>query len=171
MKKNSAFFLLMFSVILISSNCNSGNHKRAKGKLPNFSLKDPRGKTFTSGEILKKGLVIVVTAPTLSNESAQNGWNEFLVKTMPKKKVTLLFLEDMSVSDFKKTALKDMKKDYVPGTPPLLLIDTNGDVRKKLGVEAGKTSVLVYNKKGKLIYTVNDKPSLKTAKIIWGKLK
>ena len=141
------------------------------GKLPSFSLLDPANKTFNSQDLLKNGLVIVVTAPTLSNSGAQNRWNEFLLKHMKGSKARLVFLEDMTPSSFKETALKEMRKEYVEGQPPILLLDHTGDVRKKLGAMENKTVILVYNNKGELIHFEKEKPNDARAKIIWGKIK
>jgi hypothetical protein len=138
--------------------------------LPNFSLKDPAGKVHTNSAVVKGGAVFVVTAPTLSNSSAQNGWSKYLVKGMAKG-AKLVFLEDMEPSSFKDVALHDMKKEFVENQPPLLLIDDTGKLREEMGAERNKTEIFVFNDKGALIYKDNSKPSADAAKIIWSKLR
>jgi len=140
-------------------------------QIPTFSLQDPLDKTWTSSGLIAKGLVIVVTAPTMHDESAQKGWNKYLPPSMPKDGQKLVFLEDLSASDWKSTALKDMHKDYTPGTIPILLIDKTGGVRKAFGAARNETVVLVYDNKGKLLYTYGGSPSAAAAKTIWDKLK
>lgn len=140
-------------------------------KIPQFSLKDPAGKTHSTDTIIKEGSVIVVTAPILSNQGAQEGWSDQLLKAKGSNKASLVFLEDMEPSNFKGKALKEMKKEYKPGQPPILLIDEKGDVREKMGVEKKKTVVLVYDSDGKLVHRVDAKPSANLAKQIWGKAK
>lgn len=160
--------MLFTSLILIFFN-SSLNAQSAR--LPNFSLPDPGGTYHSSNEIAKNGLVLVVTAPTLHDKSSQEGWDKYLVQTMPKGRSKLVFIEDMSVSSFKGIALKDMKKDWSPNIPPLLLIDNSGSTRKLLGVGRDETKVFVYDKNGKLIYSDSGTPSASSAKVIWQKLK
>lgn len=138
-------------------------------QLPSFSLKDPAGKTFTQKDVLEEGLVLVVTAPIMSHQSFQEGWDDKL-RAAKKGKGKLVFLEDMTPSSFKKKALKSMKKDYKEGTEPILLIDNNGKVRAKIGAKKKEKVVLVYDSDGKLIYTNNEKPSTQAATKIWGAL-
>ena len=111
-----------------------------------------------------------MTAPTLHDKGAQEGWSKYLPASMPKGGV-LIFIEDMSVSDWKSVARKDMKKEWKPGVPPILLLDEKGNVRKMLGVARDTTVVLVYNKKGQLTYTDRGGPSAASAKTIWSKAK
>lgn len=139
-------------------------------RIPTFSLQDPLGKTWTSSGLIAKGLVIVVTAPTMHDEKAQKGWDKYLPPAMPKGGQKLVFLEDLSASDWKGTAMKEMHKDYTPGTIPILVIDKTGDVRKAFGAARNETVVLVYDNKGKLLYSYGGAPSAAAAKTIWGKL-
>jgi len=139
-------------------------------KIPDFSLRDPLGKVHTRAQVVKHGAVFVVTAPTLSNSSAQKGWSKYLVKGMAKG-AKLVFLEDMEPSDFKKTALNEMKNDFVENKPPLLLIDDNGKLREGMGAEKNKTEVFVLDDDGILLYKDNSKPSAAAAKTIWSKLR
>ncbi len=139
--------------------------------LPHFVLPDPGGTQHAASTLVaKSGMVLVVTAPTYHAGDAQKGWDNVLVATMPKGG-SLVFIEDMSVSDWKSVARADMKKDWKPGVPPLLLLDEKGYVRSELGVGADATVVLVYNKKGALVFTDRGGPSMASAKAIWGKLK
>lgn len=135
--------------------------------LPQFTLKDPVGTAHCSTEIGKFGLVLVVTAPILSNENFQKGWNYFLPALKPKIPARLFFLEDMSSSLFKDMALAEIRRDYEPDVDPIVLIDDTGAVRRALGVAEKKTVVLVYNANGQLVHTESGKPSASSAKKIW----
>jgi hypothetical protein len=157
--------LFVVALVLVASTAHA-----YPSQIPTFSLQDPLGKTWTSSGLITNGLVMVVTAPTLHDESAQEGWDKYLPPAMPKGGQKLVFLEDLSASDWKSTALKDMHKDYTPGTIPILLIDTTGDVRKAFGAARNETVVLVYDDKGKLLYTYGGAPSAAAAQTIWGKL-
>ncbi len=138
-------------------------------QLPAFSLQDPTGKIFTQKDF-NHGVILVVTAPILANESYQRGWSDMLVKTKGTSKARVVFVEDMTPSYFKKIALNSMKKEYEPGKDPILLIDHDGALRNNLKVEEKKTIVLVYNKNGKLIYSETGKPSDERARAIWQKI-
>ena len=142
----------------------------AAAKPPNVTLLDPDGGSHNVGGLLKKGGVLVMTAPTLHEKGMQEGWSKYLPNTMPKGAM-LIFIEDMSVSAWKGIARKDMKKEWKPGVPPMLLLDEKGNVRKILGEARDTTGVFVYNKKGELTYTFKGGPSAAQAKAIWGKVK
>jgi len=159
------FLLAALATMLFASTAHA-----YPSQIPTFSLQDPLGKTWSSSGLIAKGLVIVVTAPTLHTEGAQRGWDKYLPPAMPEGGQKLVFLEDLSASDWKSTALKDMHKDYTPGTIPILLIDKTGNVRKAFGAARNETVVLVYNEKGKLLYSFGGAPSASAAKTIWGKL-
>jgi hypothetical protein len=161
--------------VVLSTECGKktpGKKAAHAGKtLPKFSLKDPRGKAFTRKDVLKNGAVFVVTAPLLNNKKYQEDWAKYLKATKHKAKGRLIFLQDMSPSSFKEEALSEMKKRYVPGKDPLLLIDPRGDMRKKLGVNKKATIVLVYDKKGRRVYVERGKPGRKSAFEIWKSLE
>lgn len=160
--------LLLFLLGLIISPLRAGENNYST-QLPAFSLQDPAGKIFTQKDFAH-GIVLVVTAPILANESYQRGWSDILVKTKGTSKARVVFVEDMTPSYFKKIALNSMKKEYEPGKDPILLIDHDGELRKNLRVEEKKTIVLVYNKNGKLIYSETGRPSDERARAIWHKI-
>ena len=142
----------------------------ASGTAPNVTLKDPHGGAHNIAGLLKSGGVLVMTAPTYHLRGSQKGWSNVLPAAMPKGGM-LLFVEDMSVSDWKKIAKKDMAKEWKPGVPPILLLDETGSVRKMLGEAPDTTGVFVYTKGGKLVYTYKGGPSAAEAKTIWAKVK
>ncbi len=162
--------IIFITVVVFFTACGkwTSDKKAAHaGKdLPEFSLKDPRGKAFTRKDILGNGAVFVVTAPILSDKKDQEEWAKYL-KAAKKGKGRLIFLQDMSPSSFKETALSEMKKKSDPTIDPLLLIDPKGEMRGKLGVEKEATVVLVYDKKGSLVHEEKGKPNQKSASRIW----
>lgn len=148
-----------------------GNATANAQDLPYFTLKDPIGNLHCSTEIGKYGLVLVVTAPILSNESFQKGWDRFLPAFKPATKARLFFIEDMAPSLFKEMALSQMKKGYRPNGDPTLLIDNTGAVRRALGVAEKQTVVLVFDASGKLVFKEAGRPSAASAKRIWMSLQ
>lgn len=138
--------------------------------LPEFSLQDPSGKTFTRDSISQNGVVLVVTAPTLGDEKVQEGWDKYLSRGKTGSKCRYVYVEDLQQSMFKDKATEGMKKNYISGQEPILLIDTHGTLRRALGVSAKKTVVLVYDRDGKLVHSETRGPSAHSAATIWGKV-
>ena len=172
--RSTIVLICVAAVVSLAACAKSTSRNKAfhLGKdLPEFSLQDPRGKVFTKKDILGDGAVLVVTAPTLSNKKDQEDWAQDLKETKKKGRGRLVFLEDMSPSAFKGKARSEMKKRDDPGEDPLLLIDPEGELRKKLGVEEGDTVVLAYDKKGRLVHEERGKPSQKSASQIWKSLE
>jgi hypothetical protein len=137
------------------------------GSLPEFVLADPDGRKHASSEILKGGLVLVVTAPTYHAEKAQRAWGDLLPAAQPKGKARLVFLEDMTASSFKDTAKKQMRKEFREGVPPLLLLDENGRVRTALGVPKDETWILAFAAGGQQRLVEKGAPSAAAAKRLW----
>lgn len=160
--------IAILTLIVLNSGVARGAGSFAQ-TLPNFSLQDPVGKTFTKASLSKDGLVLVVTAPILSGESAQKGWDRFLSKSKAGSMAKWVYVEDMQPSLFKAQAMNGMKKDYVSGREPILLIDTNGALRRALGVSVKSTVVLVYNSDGQLVHSETGQPSSKAAEAVWKK--
>jgi len=98
------------------------------GTLPSFSLPDPQGGMHSSAQLVKNGLVVVVTAPTLHDKSAQEGWSKLLTAAKGDNKGSFIFIEDITPSLFKKTVRKDMKKSWKPGDIPILLIEDGATI-------------------------------------------
>ena len=135
-------------------------------KAPNFTQADPRGVKHS----LKLPLLILWTAPILSDKGSQTNSESALERMMPNKSANFYVAEDMSVSDFKGIARHDMKKDW-KGPPPMLLIDDTGGTRKAFGVATKENGVLVYDKSGKLVYSSGACGTNAGAKAAWAKYK
>ncbi len=135
--------------------------------LPQFVLADPNGKKHASSELLKGGLVLVVTEPTYHAEKAQRAWGDLLPAAQPKGKARLVFLEDMTASSFKDTAKKQMRKEFREGVPPLLLLDEDGHVRTALGVPKDETWILAFAAGGEQRLVEKGAPSAAAAQRLW----
>ena len=137
-----------------------------KRPLPNFTLADPAGKSFSRDDVLRGGLVMVVTAPTYSNKTAQELWGEYLGALKPEGS-NLVFLEDMDAAFFASLARSAMKDRYEPGQAVIILEDERGDIPKALGVDKGATVVFVYDQWGSLILSYSAQPTRQAATQIW----
>lgn len=153
------------------SNPDDAGDKAVVRSLPAFACKDPAGERHEIRELAKaSGVVIVVTAPVLAQQSAQEGWSEQLLAKRPGDGPSLVFLEDMSQSWFPSTARERMQKEFKPESLPLLLLDEEGEARRALGVGEDQTVVLVYDRTGTLVHEERGEPSPALAEQIWGKL-
>ncbi len=162
--RNAALLLVAILIVAASGASYAG------AKAPGATLLDPDGGSHNIASLLKNGGVLVMTAPTLHEKDMQEGWSKDLPAAMPKGGM-LIFVEDMSVSAWKGVAKNDMRKDWKPGVPPMLLLDEKGTVRSMLGEAKDTTGVFVYGKDGTLVYTYRGAPSAAEAKAIWAKVK
>jgi len=145
----------------------SESEASAGASLPQFVLADPNGRKHASSELLKDGLVLVVTEPTYHAEKAQRAWGDLLPAAQPKGKGRLVFLEDMTASSFKDTAKKQMRKEFKEGVPPLLLLDEDGHVRTALGVPKDETWILAFAAGGQQRLMEKGAPSAAAAQRLW----
>jgi hypothetical protein len=127
-------------------------------RLPPFSLLDPRGRTFTSEDWKGRSVVLVVTAPTLDQGSAQEAWSRCLdALEWPAEGPVYAWLEDFSQSWFREVALGELRAKYDP--PPWFLLDPEGALRRALGVPEATTLVLVFDPRGVLVEVARGAPS------------
>lgn len=156
-------------VLLLAGAAGAGEGFAAR--LPDFHLKDPAGREHTRAEVLTKGVVLVVTAPTVDNEDDQRGWEEELRKARPAgAEGRLVFVEDLSASWVPGLALQGMRREFRDGVEPLLVVDEEGALRRALRVERGKTVVLVYDARGQLVHDETGGPAAHRAARTWAAL-
>ena len=161
--------LLFIGMMLMACATTVSKTKRADlgqypAHLPDFVLKDVHGKTFQSKLFREKNLVLVITAPTVHNKGAQEGWAEAFDDKAFLETINLVFLEDMQPSLFKGKAKASMKEESKPGSQPILLIDPDAKVRKSLNAPANETIVLVFRKGGDLVQVESQGASPAAAK-------
>ena len=141
-------------------------------EVPDISLPDPRGWKHNLQALARAGgLVLVISAPTLEDRSAQEAWSKLLSDTKGPDNGTFVMVEDMRDAFIKSIALHDMKEDWKPGDVPLLLVDNTGTLYSVLGVRSEETVVFVYDTAGKRIERYAGVPSRAQAEAIWGLLK
>jgi len=161
---------LLLAAALVGPAAAAAGDEEYAPELPEASLEDPLGTQLSLRELARArgGLVLVVTAPTLANEDAQEGWDEHLRAARPAEDLgRLVFLQDMEPSWFEDTALERMREAYDPDDEPILLIDPEGDVRAALGVEEDETVVLVYDGAGRFVRAEEGEPSRSRARRLW----
>jgi len=135
----------------VTMNLPEGNYATHIGTRP---IADPSGATHTRKEIAGKVVVGIFTAPNMSQGDIQEKWANLLANQPDTKisdEVALFLVEDMSQAGmFKGIARGDMKKEFTPNSRPFLILDEDGSVLKKFGVEHGRTEILIYDKNGTL---------------------
>lgn len=112
--------------------------------------------------------MLVVTAPIITCERAQRGWDEHLGRERPAATPgRLAFLEDLSQSWVKAVVLIAMRREYVPGEEPVLLLDRDGALRRALGVEKGATVVFGFDARGLPRAKETGPPTPEAARRLW----
>lgn len=164
------WFLILVALLLGACGAAIQHRPVPVRPLPNFQLLDPAGKSFSRDDLLRGGLVMVVTAPTYANKTAQELWGEYLTPLKPKNS-NLVFLEDMDATLFTSMARSAIKERYEPGQPVIILEDERGDVPRALGVVKGATVVFVYDHRGSLVLSHTAGPTPEAAKQIWQALE
>ncbi len=131
-----------------------------------MSLLDPSGVPHDRAELLRGGLVLLATAPTLDHRAAQEGWGEVLPPGKPRG-AQLVFLEDMSQSALAFVARGRLESSFDPQGPVLLLLDEDGAVRRALGVDEGASVLFVFAEDGALRHVERGPPSPEAAARAW----
>jgi hypothetical protein len=119
--------------------------------LPELKLDDPLGNTFTEDNFTERGVVVVATAPSLSQGDAQQTWDAaFRGARRGADGPQVVMLEDMSQSWFRGPVLDRMRASYKSGQTLVLLLDEDGAIRKALGVPENATVAFAFAPGGQL---------------------
>lgn len=132
-----------------------------RASIPIGSLRDPQNMVHAFNGKLTRPVVAIFSIPNMSQGGTQERWANALAddpQTRLPDTVGLFLVEDM-VTGFSDIARKEMKKQYVPGQRPVVLLDEDSAIREKFGVAKGKTCVLVYSQENKLVHVQEGKPS------------
>ena len=135
--------------------------------LPDFKLKDPRGGVHTRAEFLGKKIVIVMSVPTKEQGGAQKGWVEGIQEqNSGSEDYSLILVEDMTQSGNRELVMDALKRNWIPGNLPLILVDDTGSFRHSLELKSGLltnlTALLVYDERGTLQSFDRSKPKNST---------
>lgn len=118
------------------------------------SLEDPLGARPSRHLLIGRVVVAIFSSPTWSRGGKQKRWAKTLANdpaTRLPHWVSLFLIEDMSQAGwFKGMAERRMKRDFTPGSRPILLLDRTGIAFREAGVKRDSTEILIYDKNGKL---------------------
>jgi hypothetical protein len=141
--------VVSLSVLLVSGAVAASVWPEA---LPDLRLKDPLGKEFTSSQLSERGVVVLVTAPNLSQGATQEAWDAaFRGAKRDPEGPAVVILEDMTQSWFRPLVLGRMKETYKPGASIVLLLDEVGTTRKAFGVPDNTTVAFAFAPGGKRV--------------------
>jgi hypothetical protein len=135
-------------------------------QLPEFELVDPFGNTYSNTDLLGRSVLLVVTAPTLANEEEQRGWSDRLADLIQSDEARVVFLQDLEPSWFEEMARERITEEIEPEKEPIVLLDPDGSVRRRFGVEEGETVILVYGAEGRLLHVEGGAPDAEAGRRI-----
>jgi hypothetical protein len=160
---------VLFPALLLGLAATVGWARTPAWYLPDLRLPDPARREHALPRLSGRGgLVLVVTAPTHDQAEAQRGWADRLAAARPAgARVRFALLEDLDQSWFPATARRALRRAHVAGRDPLLLLDETGAARRALGVDAGVTWLLAYDRKGELRFVERGEPSAAGAQRAW----
>lgn len=170
MSPRLSYPVMLISAVALGAPAIRADDVRFATTLPDFSLADPAGKVWDRDEVLRHGVVLVVTAPTWSQADAQQEWSEHLSRERGGDPGLVLFIEDMSQSAIESWAESEMESAYEPGSPLIPLLDRDGSLRKAVGVAEDETVILAYDSRGRLRYGSSGEPSGESARRAWSAL-
>ncbi len=130
------------------------------GYAPEFTLKDPLGKDYSSEALFKDtGMLVMITVPTLTQYERQKRWEKLVSRHhwpehgAPQR----VLIEDMSQQTmYKEKARGMMRACYKPGGDTVVLIDESGDVRRAFNMMNDETMVLLCDAKGRILHIEPD---------------
>lgn len=156
------------------SECNSCGEYVPQ--VPEFSLKDPRGEAHTSASLYaNNGMLIMLTAPNLTQYEKQKRWEKYIAKqrwplnNAPRR----VLLEDLSQQEtFKERVRSMMAEKYDPQGELMVIVDEDGAVRRRFGVQNNETVLLLVDASGKVIHHEADfvEPDMDSAKRLVGQV-
>lgn len=161
--------MICVTLLLLSPALGLAWSQTPAWRLPDVSLPDPAQREHRLPALSEAGgLVLLVTAPTRDQEEAQRGWADRLEATRPRgARARFALLEDLEQSWFRGTARRALREAHDPVRDPLLLLDETGEARRALGVDAGVTWVLAYDRSGELRFVERGRASVAAAERAW----
>jgi hypothetical protein len=128
--------------------------------IPEFSLKDPLGVEHKGASLYgSSGMLVMITVPNLTQYERQQRWEKWVAKQKwPEQNAPQrVLIEDLSQQEmFKERARALMKDKFEPKGDLMLLVDEDGAVRRKLGVNVNETVILLIDSNGHIVHCESD---------------
>ncbi|MEO0477885.1 MAG: hypothetical protein AAF196_00250 [Planctomycetota bacterium] len=103
---------------------------------------DPNDQGYLGLEVFRGDVVLVLSAPVLSQGELQQELSDLLMDRAEAQGFKVVFLQDLSQALFESVALSIMRERWEPDSDPLLLVDSEGEVRKAFGLNEAATLVV-----------------------------
>jgi predicted transcriptional regulator len=122
-------------------------------KVPSFTLKDSKGKTYTLKSFKEPVLVFWYEG---KNSKEQNRWIKKKLKKLVKEgKLSEKKYRSVGIANFQETAVPNFLvnaviKSEIKKTGAVILCDRNGKMMKKWGFRNGRSNIYVLDKKRRL---------------------
>ena len=130
------------------------------GLAPEFSLKDPLGKTCSSETLFHPaGMLVMITVPNLTQYEKQKKWEKYMNRQRWPKACAprRVLIEDLSQQEsYRDKARAMMKQAYKPDGDIAVLIDEDGNVRRGFGVMNSETVILLCDARGRILHIESD---------------
>ena len=146
-------------------------------KIPEFALKDPLGKVKHGEKLYGEcGMLIMLTVPNLSQYEKQTRWQKVLKKEKWPEQFapTCVVLEDLSQQVAFKERARAAIKERCATEPSnvVVLIDEDGAVRRKFGVQENETVIFLVDASGRILHQETDdaEPGPEAARRIMGQV-
>lgn len=144
---------------------------------PAFSLKDPLGVAQDSASLFAPhGMLIMLTVPNLTQYEKQKQWDKWIARQpWPQRSAPRrVLLEDLSQQEtFKDRVRSMMAAKYNPQGEIKVIVDEDGNVRRKFGVQNNETVLLLVDAQGKVIHHEADfvEPDPESARRLMGHVR
>lgn len=153
--KRTAIFLSPSPADLEQSNC-----RQYPVRVPAFALKDAGGVLQTARNLYKDtGMLLMLTVPNLTQYEKQKRWEKWLRKEQwpAKDAPRCVVLQDLSQQDSFRDKIRKMMSDRQNELPAVLfVIDEDGDVRRRFGVNNNETVILLVDSLGRIVHHERD---------------
>lgn len=128
----------------------------AQTALPDFRLKDPAGVEHNRAAVLREVVVLLSTIPNVKHGAFQECWVRWLKKHLPAEGARLVVLEDIhQCPKIRDKAERGLQEHYQKGQRTLILMDSAGELRRGLRVPEDETTVLVFDRQGRVLHRVS----------------
>ena len=162
MKKKTVLFSIGFALLCLIFLSGRSEAVKQGGKVPDFKLKDSKGRTFTLKSFKRRVLVFWYEG---KNSKDQNRWiKEKLKKLVKAKKLDKSRYRSIGIANFQETAvpnfiIKAVIKKEIKKTGATILCDKDGKMMKRWGFRNGRSNIYVLDGKRRLRWRSSGKLS------------
>ena len=152
-----AALFLVCNVVMAREKTVDGNGQGGfAAGVPEFTLKDPLGNGHGSASLYNQtGMLIMLTVPNLTQYEKMQAWDSYMAKQpWPKQNAPKrVLLEDLSQQVAYKEKVRGlMKASYQPGGDTIVIVDEDGNIRRRFGIMNNETVILLVDASGHVVH-------------------